>query len=47
MLGKRFKIYDDILGMGAFGRTFLGRDIKYKRDVAIKIVKSSFNLCRC
>jgi hypothetical protein len=38
LLGKRFKIEDELLGFGSFGRTYLGRDIKRDKDVAIKIV---------
>jgi serine/threonine protein kinase len=38
LLGKRFKIEDEMLGFGSFGRTYLGRDIKRNREVAIKIV---------
>jgi len=43
LLGKRFKIEDDMLGFGSFGRTYLGWDIKRKKRVAIKIV--SIKLC--
>jgi hypothetical protein len=28
LLGKRFRIEDDLLGFGSFGRTYLGKDIK-------------------
>ena len=38
-MGKRFKIRDEMLGSGSFGKTFLGRDIKNKNEVAIKIVR--------
>jgi hypothetical protein len=38
LLGKRFKIEDEMLGFGSFGRTYLGWDIKRKNRVAIKIV---------
>lgn len=38
LLGKRFRIEDSLLGFGSFGRTYLGKDIKRNRDVAIKIV---------
>ena len=38
LLGKRFKIEDDMLGFGSFGRTYLGKDIKRQKSVAIKIV---------
>jgi len=40
LLGKRFKIEDDMLGFGSFGRTYLGWDIKRKKRVAIKIVSN-------
>lgn len=40
LLGKRFKIEDVMLGVGSFGRTYLGRDIKRSREVAIKIVRT-------
>ncbi|CDW79713.1 serine threonine protein kinase [Stylonychia lemnae] len=38
LLGKRFKIEDEMLGFGSFGRTYLGQDIKRKKRVAIKIM---------
>lgn len=28
LLGKRFKIEDEMLGFGSFGRTYLGKDVK-------------------
>jgi len=40
VLGNRFKIYDDLLGAGTFGRTYKGLDVKRKKEVAIKIVFS-------
>lgn len=40
LLGKRFKIEDELLGFGSFGRTYLGKDIKKNKNVAIKIVRS-------
>lgn len=40
LLGKRFKIEDEMLGFGSFGRTYLGRDMKKNTDVAIKIVNT-------
>jgi len=41
LLGKRFKIKETVLGVGSFGRTYLGRDKKVHHDVAIKIVSYS------
>ena len=38
LLGNRFKIEDELLGFGSFGRTYLGKDIKKNKNVAIKIV---------
>lgn len=38
LLGKRFRICDELVGMGSFGRTHIGIDIKKDKSVAIKIV---------
>lgn len=40
LLGKRFRIEDEMLGFGSFGRTYLGKDIRKNKHVAIKIVRS-------
>ena len=40
LLGKRFRIEDELLGFGSFGRTYLGKDVKRNKDVAIKIVSN-------
>ena len=40
LLGKRFKIEEELLGFGSFGRTYLGRDLKKNKFVAIKIVSN-------
>lgn len=40
LLGKKFKIMDDVIGNGAFGRTHLGLDVKKNKEVAIKIVSN-------
>jgi serine/threonine protein kinase len=50
LLGKRFKIEDELLGFGSFGRTYLGKDIKRDKHVAIKIVIIDYinsHMCRC
>jgi hypothetical protein len=39
LLGKRFRIGDELIGVGSFGRTHIGIDFKKKKEVAIKIVK--------
>jgi len=44
LLGKRFKIEDDLIGFGSFGRTFMGKDIVKNKNVAIKIVCFYTNL---
>lgn len=38
-----------MLGVGSFGRTYLGRDIKKSKEVAIKIVRHKILKCyyRC
>ena len=43
LLGKRFRIGDELIGVGSFGRTHIGIDFKKKREVAIKIVNISHN----
>ena len=53
LLGKRFRICDELVGMGSFGRTHIGIDIKKDKSVAIKIViqfsiRSNLTfICRC
>jgi hypothetical protein len=38
LLGKRFRIGDELIGVGSFGRTHVGIDFKKQTEVAIKIV---------
>jgi hypothetical protein len=38
LLGERFKIRNIIIGVGSFGRAYIGRDKKLRKDIAIKIV---------
>lgn len=38
LLGKRFRICDELVGMGSFGRIHMGIDVKKDKSVAIKIV---------
>jgi serine/threonine protein kinase len=45
-IGKRFRIMDEMLGVGSFGKTYVGKDLKLKNDVAIKTVNHYLSFSR-